>query len=245
MHPPVRDGFGAKPRTHRRKARQQFLAVAKKKRPRINKIRKAIKQQLAHLERNLTSIDALIACGTSFLAARRHWYRKLLVMSELVRQRLDPYNEGEDLRAQMFAYSRRHGHYSAVICADQVYRIRSNRVFCASHKIRLSGPRLGRPKSDPDLVAEEKRQFIDEQRRRNAFEGRFGPGKSRFGLGLIREKLALTQGSTIAMNILVMNIEKLLELLFVLFTCWLHLLWARGSVNNAHSDLLLAHGVMA
>jgi hypothetical protein len=47
------------------------------------------------------------------------------------------------------------------------------------------------------------------------------------------------------MNILVMNLEKLLELLFVLFTCWLHLLWARGSLNNAHSDLFLAHGVMA
>jgi hypothetical protein len=47
------------------------------------------------------------------------------------------------------------------------------------------------------------------------------------------------------MNILVMNIEKLLELLFVLFTCWLHLLWARGSVNNANFDPFLAHGVMA
>jgi len=192
MHPPVRDGFGAKTRTHRRKARQQFLAVAKKKRPRINKIRKAIKQQLARLERKLTSIDALIACGASFLAAGRHWYRKLLVVSELVRQSFDPYNEGEDLKAQVFAYSRRHGHYSAVVCADQFYRTRSNRAFCARHKIRLSGPRLGRPKSDPDLVAEEKRQFIDDQRRRNAFEGRFGPGKRRFGLGLIREKLALT-----------------------------------------------------
>ena len=94
-------------------------------------------------------------------------------------------------------------------------------------------------------MAEEKRQFIDDQRRRNAFEGRFGPGKRRFRLGLIREKLALTQGSTIAINILVMNLEKLLALLFVLFTCWLQLRWARGSVNNAHSDLLLAHGVMA
>jgi hypothetical protein len=94
-------------------------------------------------------------------------------------------------------------------------------------------------------VAEKKRQFIDDQRRRNAVEGKFGQGKRRFALGLIREKLALTQGSTIAMNILVMNLEKLLELLVVLFTCWLHLLWARGSVNNPHSGLLLAHGVMA
>ena len=57
--------------------------------------------------------------------------------------------------------------------------------------------------------------------------------------------IALTQGSTIAMNILVMNLEKLLELLVVLLTCWLHILWARESVNNAHSDLLLVNGVMA
>ena len=126
-----------------------------------------------------------------------------------------------------------------------IYRTRSNRAFCARHKIRLSGPRLGRPKSDPDLVAEEKRQFIDDQRRRNAVEGKFGQGKRRFGLGLICEKLALTQGSTIAMNILVMNLEKLLELLFVLFTWWLHLLWASESVNNAHSDYFNQQHVMA
>jgi hypothetical protein len=236
------------------------------------------------------------------MAAGRHWYRKLLVVSELVRQQrilyhsdsrsipdrivslvqahirpivrgksrcnvefgakisisvtgdgftfldrlsFDPYNEGEDLKAQVFAYRRRHGHYPAVVCADQIYRTRSNRAFCARHKIRLSGPRLGRPKSDPDLVAEEKRQFIDDQRRRNAVEGKFGQGKRRFGLGLICEKLALTQGSTIAMNILVMNLEKLLELLFVLFTCWLHLLWASESVNNAHSDYFNQQHVMA
>jgi hypothetical protein len=32
-------------------------------------------------------------------------------------------------------------------------------------------------------------------------------------LGLIRKKLAVTQGSTTALNVLVMNLEKLLELL--------------------------------
>jgi len=34
----------------------------------------------------------------------------------------------------------------------------------------------------------------------------------------------LTQGSTIALNVLVMNLEKLLELLFVFFAYWLQLL---------------------
>jgi IS5 family transposase len=86
MHPLVKDVFGHKPRTHRKIAKQQFLAVAKKKRPRISKIRKAIKQQLGHLERSLANIDALIACGASLLAAGRHSYQKLLVVSELVRQ---------------------------------------------------------------------------------------------------------------------------------------------------------------
>ena len=278
MHPQVRESFGPKPRTHRKKARQQFLAVAKKKRPRISKIRKAIKQQLGHLERNLASIDALIARGASLLAAGRYWYQKLLVVSELFRQQrilyhsdsrsipnrivslhqahirpivrgkarcnvefgakisisvtgdgftfldrlsYDPYNEGEDLKAQARTYRRRHGHYPEVICADQIYRTRANRAFCQRHSIRLSGPRLGRPKNDPELVAEAKRQFADDQRQRNAVEGKFGQGKRRFGLGLIREKLAVTQGSAIAMTMLVMNLEKLLQLLFILFVSWL------------------------
>ena len=35
MHVQVRDRIGHKPRTHRERARQQFLVMAKKKRPRI------------------------------------------------------------------------------------------------------------------------------------------------------------------------------------------------------------------
>ena len=74
------------------------------------------------------------------------------------------------------------------------------------------------------MAAAEKQQFIDDQRQRNAVEGKIGQGKRRFGLGLIREKLAATQGSTIAMNVLVMNLEKLLELLSVLVAYWIQLL---------------------
>jgi hypothetical protein len=286
MHPQIKENYRHKPRTHRKQARQQFLAVAKKKKPRLNKIRKAIKQQLGHLKRNLASIDALIACGGCLLAAGRHIYQKLLVVSELVRQQTilyhadsrsipdrivslyqahirpivrgkarcnvefgakisisvtgegftfldrlsyDPYNEGEDLKAQAMAYRRRYGHYPEVICADQIYRTRSNRAFCQRHGIRLSGPRLGRPKSDPELVAAEKQQFIEDQRQRNAVEGKIGQGKRRYGLGLIREKLAVTQGSTIAINVLVMNLQKLLELLFVLFAYWLQYLLGDGA----------------
>ena len=280
MHSQIREGFGPKPRTHRKKARQQFLSIAKKKRPRLGKIKIAIKQQLNHLERNLAAIDALVACGGWLLAAGRFWYRKLLVVSELVRQQkilyhsdsrsipnritslsqphvrpivrgksrcnvefgakisisvtgdgftfldrlsFDSYNEGEDLKVQAMAFRRRHGHYPEVICADQIYRTRENRAFCQRHGIRLSGPRLGRPKNDPEFVKAAKQQFADDSRRRNAVEGKIGQGKRRFGLDLIREKLDITQGSAIALTVLVMNLEKLLQLLFVFIAFWYYL----------------------
>ncbi len=126
----------------------------------------------------------------------------------------DPYNEGENLKAQARTYRRRHGDYPKVICADQIYRTRSNRAFCQRHGIRLSRPRLGRPKKDPVMVAAEKQQSIDDQKQRNTVEDKIGQGKRHYGLALILEKLPLTQGSSIAMNILVMNHQKLLELLF-------------------------------
>ena len=128
-----------------------------------------------------------------------------------------------------------------MICADQIYRTRANRALCLRHGIRLSGPRLGRPKSDPELLAEDKRQFLDDQRQRNAVEGKIGQGKRRFGLGLIREKLAVTQGSTIALNVLVMNLEKLLELLFVLFTALLGLLLLNEGGQSIRSVPLKPH----
>jgi IS5 family transposase len=82
-------------------------------------------------------------------------------------------------------------------------------------------------------VAEEKRQFLDDQRQRNAVEGKIGQGKRRYGLGLIREKLAVTQGSAIELNVLVMNLEKRLELLFVLFAHWLQLLMDNGAAQSS------------
>ncbi len=157
----------------------------------------------------------------------------------------DPYNEGEDLKAQAIAYRRRYGHYPEVICADQIYRTRSNRAFCQRHGIRLSGPRLGRPNNDPELVAAEKQQFIDDQRQRNAVEGKIGQGKRRFGLGLIREKLSATQGSTIALNVLVMNLEKLLELLFVIFAYLLRLLFSNQPGKGSRFVHLCAQVALA
>jgi hypothetical protein len=46
-----------KPRTYRRQARKDYLAVAKKRRPTQKAKRKAIKKQLQYIKRNLGSIE--------------------------------------------------------------------------------------------------------------------------------------------------------------------------------------------
>jgi IS5 family transposase len=75
-----------RPRYDRGKARAAFLNVAKQKRPRRRKIKAAIRRQLDYLQRNLDAIDCLVACGASLSALKVHWWRKLLVISELHRQ---------------------------------------------------------------------------------------------------------------------------------------------------------------
>ena len=75
-----------KPRYDRGKARAAFLNVAKQKKPRRRKIKAAIRRQLDYLQRNLDAIDALIASGARLSALKAHWWRKLLVISELHRQ---------------------------------------------------------------------------------------------------------------------------------------------------------------
>jgi hypothetical protein len=75
-----------RPRYDRGRARTNFLRVAKQKKPRRRKIKAAIRCQLDYLQRNLDSIDALIASGARLSGLKTHWWQKLLVISELHHQ---------------------------------------------------------------------------------------------------------------------------------------------------------------
>lgn len=86
LYEQVRDKEATKPRTYRRKARRQYLAVAKQRKPKAKTLRKAIGQQLRYLRRNLNHIDALLAAGASLSLLSARQYRLLLVMSEVLRQ---------------------------------------------------------------------------------------------------------------------------------------------------------------
>ncbi|MEN8127402.1 MAG: transposase [Planctomycetota bacterium] len=160
MHEPFM-GVRKKPRTYRQKARKAYLTVAKQKKPGAKKIRKAI----GPVEFGAKVSISLVG-GFSFVE-RIGW---------------DAYNESCDLIEQIEQYRKRFGFYPESVHVDKIYRTKDNRRFCKKHGIRLSGPPLGRPTTDADLLkAQRKIQYQDEVDR-IAVEGKFGQGKRRFSL---------------------------------------------------------------
>jgi hypothetical protein len=130
----------------------------------------------------------------------------------------DNYNEGVTLKDSLETYHKRFGYYPEAVLADKIYRTRDNLSYCKKHGIRLSGPRLGRPSKKEKI--EQKIQARQDAAERNAIEGKFGEGKRRYGLGLIRVRLQQTSETVIALQLLVMNLEKRLRLLFFTFFRW-------------------------
>lgn len=84
MHAPY-VGQRRKPRTYRRKARKDYLAVAKQKNSSYKRVRKAIGKQLRYLKRNLRNIDTMVSEGLLVHLSNKQ-YRGLLVIKELFRQ---------------------------------------------------------------------------------------------------------------------------------------------------------------
>ena len=128
------------------------------------------------------------------------------------------FNEGVDLIAQIKAFQNRFGHYPQSVHADKIYRNQDNRRYCKKHKIRLSGPKLGRP---PKQTAENARQLEaarhqarQDEIERNAVEGKFGQGKRRYSLNRIMTKLAGTSETAIMVSFLVMNLKRWLAAIF-------------------------------
>jgi len=64
-----------------------------------------------------------------------------------------------------------------------------------------------------------KRQALEDERIRNAIEGKFGQGKRRFGLNRVMAKLDNTSGTVIAITFLVMNLATWWRRVFCVFLC--------------------------
>lgn len=133
----------------------------------------------------------------------------------LDRMSWDNFNESGDLKAQVEAYHRFTGYYPESVHADRIYRTRENRAWCKEKGIRISGPPLGRPPAS--VSKSKKKQAAEDERIRNAIEGKFGQGKRRFGLNRVMAKLDNTSGTVIAITFLVMNLATWWRRVFCAF----------------------------
>jgi len=146
------------------------------------------------------------------------------------------FNESTSLKDQIKEYRRRYGFYPESVHADKIFRSRENRKYCKSKGIRLSGPPLGRPAA---MSKEEKLQSLKDDRTRNAIEGKFGQGKRRFGLSRIMAKLQGTSEAVIWVNIIVMNLERRLAIIFYNILRRLNLLIKLMYARNSEAFTIL------
>lgn len=83
-----------KPRTYRRTARKDYLAMAKKRNKKANELRKAIRKQLNYLKRNLKTINMLLdKFDTGRIPFSRYHYRSFLIIQEVYRQQQQMFDE--------------------------------------------------------------------------------------------------------------------------------------------------------
>ena len=120
----------------------------------------------------------------------------------------EAFNEGVCLVSQIERFKKLNGHYPDVVLTDQIYLNRENRKFLKDKNIRHTGKPLGR-KPKEDLNRYQKEKLKKERGLRNHIEGKFGQGKSKYGLNNIKARLADTSKSWIAAIMFVMNILKL------------------------------------
>ncbi len=132
----------------------------------------------------------------------------------------DNYNEANDLIARTTKYKEERGYYPARICADGIYMTVENKTFCSANGIRLSG-RPRKKQAESELQTEEQQElFKSDMKKRSVIEGRIGTSKRKYGLDRIMTKLVETSRTVITMAFFVMNTEKILRLLRLLFAFW-------------------------
>ena len=86
----------------------------------------------------------------------------------------------------------------------------------------MSGPALGRPMKDREAYREMMKSAWEDEVARIPIEGVFGNGKRKYGMALVKAKLRRTSETWIALSVLVLNLDRLLRVLF----CLLLVEWA-------------------
>jgi len=135
------------------------------------------------------------------------------------------FNECNTLQQSVLNYYNRFGCYPEVVLADQIYHTRANMKFCKDKKIRLAG--MGRTRKNPDRKEKEAYKDLCD---RNAIEGVNGVSKRRYGLDLIMCWLQHNAEVEAHLNILAMNLQTRLRLLFAFLRYWCSMLFTQREI---------------
>jgi hypothetical protein len=278
-----------KPRTYRKKARREYLRFVLNKKPGYEKVRKAIKQQLGYVARDIRYIEELSkripicrlsSNQQSWLNTIQELYAQQLYMyknnthsvanrivsigqphvrpivrgksgapvefgakvsisltegySFIDRLSWDAYNEDSDLIPAIEAYKKYNGYYPERVLADHLYRTKANRKYCKDRGIRLSGPPLGRPPKEIDKIL--LKQQIRDSSDRSPVEGKFGEGKTKYGLDRIMARIKESSETVISIAFLCMNINRRLRVLLRFFQWLLYFRKKIDSITILHVD---------
>ena len=117
------------------------------------------------------------------------------------------YNESGLFIEEVERYRHREGYYPERVLADKIYRTRENLRYCSEHGIRLSGPPLGRP---PKQREPDRKQEYRDSCDRTEVERRFSLAKRKYGMGMLYTRLEETTMCSVALSILLMNLNKVL-----------------------------------
>jgi len=114
----------------------------------------------------------------------------------------EAFNEGSRLQSYVEQFRRRFGCYPREVLVDKIYCTRENRTWLKEKGIMLRAKPLGRSSAV---------SFHVSPGERNPIEGKFGQGKTAYGLNRIKARLKNTSESWIAGIFMVLNLVKLAE----------------------------------
>lgn len=121
----------------------------------------------------------------------------------------DNFNEGIYLEDAVTKYKERYGYYPEAVLADNIYKTKANKDFCKTNGIRFLGNKTYKEPILKDKKA--KKAYVKDLKARQAVEGKIGNAKRKYSLDLIMTKLKETSENSISLEIMMLNIDKLLK----------------------------------
>jgi len=146
----------------------------------------------------------------------------------------DNFNEGILLQEQVEGYKALYGYYPDLVLVDRIYLNRQNRKYLKDKGIRHSGKPLGRARA---MSSQEKQKRKKEQNKRSEIEGKFGQGKSKYGLDDIQTRLEDTSYACIGLILLALNTIKLARVFFIFIFSYCYRQW---STQTAETTIMKA-----